>query len=100
MPPSIAFSRLAGHGGAVKVGAINAATLGDWAMVPGDAPGSWVFTARCKTVDAYWSTQAPNTLVLVFAAKQNTARWRWKGAALEIHGDRVRGTLIGPPEDV
>jgi hypothetical protein len=100
MPPSIAFSSLAGCGGALKVGHVEAITLGEWTLVPGDAPGSWGFTARAESVDQYLVTQGPDTLVLVFVAKQNAARWRWKGVALEISGDRVRGTLVGPPEDV
>ena len=96
MPAGLSFSAITGTEGAIRRGGVVAATLASWSLLPGDAPGSWAFTARLQSVDAFHITQTPDTLLLVVG----TARWRWSGVALEIGDGQVRATLTGHPEDV
>jgi hypothetical protein len=84
-----------GHEGQIKRGAVEAASLGSWSLVPGSAPGSWLFTARVKTVDAFHITQAPDVLQLTLG---NT-RWRWRGVNFEIGDGNVMATLDSAPEE-
>ena len=86
--------RISGTGGQARVGAIPAATFASWTLLPGDAPGSYVFSARCQTEDGYWITQHPDTLVV----QVGEATWRWRGVVLEIGDGSVRATLPGAPE--
>lgn len=88
-------SGITGAEGVAKVGSIVAATLTDWDLTPVPATGAWRFTGRIKTVDEYWSTQQPDTLVLTFGGRT----WRWTRVPLEIGGGHVQATLPGAPEE-
>jgi hypothetical protein len=84
-----------GHEGAIKRGAVQAASLASWSLAPGSAPGSWLFTARLASVDAFHITQAPDVLQLTIG----TSRWRWRGVNFEIGDSNVSATLTSAPED-
>lgn len=93
---ALALSAITGTGGVIRRRAgVVAASLGSWSLLPGDVPGSWAFSARLQTVDAYHLTQAPDTLVLSIGSE----RWRWREVAFEIGDGTVRATLPGRPEE-
>ncbi|MGE0460897.1 MAG: hypothetical protein AB7Q16_05970 [Vicinamibacterales bacterium] len=95
MPAGFTIAKLEGRGGEVWIGkAVRAAALESWIATPGPRPGSWEFSAHLGERDAYYITQAPDTVRLPFGPKE----LRWSGA-LEIAGDRVRATFDGPPEE-
>lgn len=95
MASAFACSAISGREGAIRRGGVVAATLASWSLLPGDAPGSWTFTARLSQVDAFHITQAPDTLVLALGR----ARWRWRGVSFVIADGQVRSTLDGLPEE-
>lgn len=90
----VTLSTVTGVQGVAKVGAIPAAQFSSWTLMPGHAPGSFVFSARVASEDAYWITQRPDTLVLTVGK----ATWHWRGVALEIGGGSVKATLPSAPE--
>jgi hypothetical protein len=92
---AISFSSISGTDGMARVGAIPAARFNSWTLLPGDAPGSYVFSARVQEADGYWITQSPDMLVLSMGAKTLI----WRGVDLEIGDGRVRATLAGAPEE-
>lgn len=84
-----------GEVGALKIAGQVAALVAKWHLVPGDVPGSWVFTAHAHYVNNFLMTQGPDVLMLQADKKM----FRWRGVRLELGGDQVlRGTLIGAPE--
>ena len=86
---------ITGHTGALRIGGQVAALVAKWTLVPGDAPGSWVFTAHAFHVNRFLMTQGPDVLLL----QAHDKMFRWRGVRLELGGDQVlRGTLNGQPE--
>lgn len=92
---AIQLSQISGTDGVARVGAIPAARFDSWTLMPGDAPGSFAFSARVQEADGYWITQHPDTLMLNVGAKTLI----WRQVALEIGDGRVRATLPGAPEE-
>lgn len=93
MPHGITFNKLEGVGGEVWIGkSARAATLLSWIAVPREG-GSWEFSGRLGDRDAYLLTQGPDAVRLPLGQGQ----MRWSGP-LEIQGDSVHATFVGPPE--
>lgn len=90
---SLTFQQITGAEGALRISNRVAATLRSWTLMPGDAPGSWVFSARLKDVDTFLLAQHPETVVLPFGS--GTLRFQ---SPLEISGDHVQATLSRAPE--
>lgn len=95
MPAGFALSKLEGQGGEVWLGkSARAASLTSWVAVPGASPNTWDFVGRLGERDAYLMTQGPDAVRLPFGLRQ----LRWSGP-LEIAGDSVRATFVGPAEE-
>lgn len=95
MAAGFALSKVQGEGGEIWIGkSTRAGSLASWIVVPGGAPNTWEFSARLDAIDEYWITQGPDVVRLPFGRQE----LRWQGA-LEIAGDRVHGTFVGPPEE-
>lgn len=94
MRHGMVFTEIKGAVGAVWIGkSTRVGTLTSWVAVPGTEPGTWHFTGRLGDHDAYLVTQGPDSVRLPFG----TGELRWSGP-LEIAGESVRATFVGPPE--
>lgn len=82
---------LRGQRGELRVGYVLAARLGPW-LAQLEA-GSGEVTASVSTVDTYWITQTPMTLILWLGH----ARWEWSAVAVTIEGRSVRVATTGRP---
>jgi hypothetical protein len=85
-----------GHQGRVRVGYQTAAAITSFALTP-LTPGSWTVEGSVGMVDLFWVSQGPPFTLELHIGKQ---RWTWRGAAVEVSGGLVRGTVTGRPERV
>lgn len=96
MRAGFSVSKLEGASGEVWIGkATRAAALSTWMAVPCEGSAAWEFSGQVTERDEYLMTQGPDTVRLAFGP---TKELRWTGP-LEIAGDRVRCTFVGPPEE-
>jgi|TARA_R110000787_G_scaffold162900_2_gene276244 hypothetical protein len=86
--------KIAGTGGAVRVGYQRAATIGKWSLTAsGYQPqSSYALEAVVVSRDEYWFLESPHDLSLVMGNRQ----WIWKDVTV-TGDDTITGELIGPP---